>query len=578
MSLSFPTNPVLNQQSTQNGRVYTWTGSAWEISANFAMVPSISGSSYIEVNAVNNNYVISATGLQPSGNYSVMGHTHSSSDITNFNSSVSGLLPVKDIVAGSGVTISTNSGIYTINSSGTGGASITIANYANNRILTSDGTVGGIVAESGLVFDTSSTLLALDGYMTINNGLSAPTPIFSLGIGSGNVAISYDTDKQIQSVTLNGSNVNFTRGAGFNINNRSMDIVLQITVSSNTTVLWDIVDNWYNQPPLFSANTKHIVLLRSMGSAIHGYYIGQSLTCNIGDSWYPVATGLSFVGVASSSDGRKLVATVGSTGSSGGSNGRIYTSSDGGLSWIARDSVRDWMLVCSSSDGTKLAATVYGGQIYISNDSGVTWTPKESNRNWWGITMTPDGSKIAAVVTGGQIYISSDVGNNTWTPTATNRNWKGIAMSSNGLKLVATTTGDTLYLSTDGGSNWTSRQSVRNWGGVSCNSSGTLWAACATSGNIFVSTSGDATNGGTTWFARDTIRNWNGVKVFDSGNIVATTNPGQIFISIDGQGLTWTPSDIARNWGAIDGSSDNTQLVATVQNQAIYLSRCGYEF
>ncbi|MFM8269933.1 MAG: beta strand repeat-containing protein, partial [Pseudomonadota bacterium] len=40
----------------------------------------------------------------------------SSSYITNFNSSVSGLLPVKDIVAGTGVSISSSSGVYTINS------------------------------------------------------------------------------------------------------------------------------------------------------------------------------------------------------------------------------------------------------------------------------------------------------------------------------------------------------------------------------------------------------------------------------------------------------------------------------
>lgn len=46
-------------------------------------------------------------------------HTHVSSDITNFNSSVSGLIPVKDIVAGTGIGVSSTSGIYTINSSNT---------------------------------------------------------------------------------------------------------------------------------------------------------------------------------------------------------------------------------------------------------------------------------------------------------------------------------------------------------------------------------------------------------------------------------------------------------------------------
>ena len=47
---------------------------------------------------------------------SISGHTHTSSNITNFNSSVSGLLPVTNIVAGSNITVSPVSGTYTINS------------------------------------------------------------------------------------------------------------------------------------------------------------------------------------------------------------------------------------------------------------------------------------------------------------------------------------------------------------------------------------------------------------------------------------------------------------------------------
>ncbi len=45
----------------------------------------------------------------------VANHTHSSADITNFNTSVSGLLPVKNIVAGSGVSIVSNESIFTVN-------------------------------------------------------------------------------------------------------------------------------------------------------------------------------------------------------------------------------------------------------------------------------------------------------------------------------------------------------------------------------------------------------------------------------------------------------------------------------
>ncbi len=31
MPINFPSNPSINQQSTQNNRIYQWTGSAWEI-------------------------------------------------------------------------------------------------------------------------------------------------------------------------------------------------------------------------------------------------------------------------------------------------------------------------------------------------------------------------------------------------------------------------------------------------------------------------------------------------------------------------------------------------------------------
>jgi hypothetical protein len=45
---------------------------------------------------------------------SISGHTHTSSNITDFNSSVSGLLPVKNIIAGSGMSVSSTSGNFTI--------------------------------------------------------------------------------------------------------------------------------------------------------------------------------------------------------------------------------------------------------------------------------------------------------------------------------------------------------------------------------------------------------------------------------------------------------------------------------
>ena len=81
----------------------------------------------ISISGVNTNVsgLLSATSgnfinsLQLNGTgVSISGHTHTVSNITDFNSSVSGLLPVIDIVAGTNITVSPVSGIYTINSSG----------------------------------------------------------------------------------------------------------------------------------------------------------------------------------------------------------------------------------------------------------------------------------------------------------------------------------------------------------------------------------------------------------------------------------------------------------------------------
>jgi hypothetical protein len=76
-------------------------------------VTSISGTS---ITPASGNFINS---LQVNGTgVSISGHAHTSSNITDFNSSVSGLLPVKNIIAGSNITVSNNNGIFTISSSG----------------------------------------------------------------------------------------------------------------------------------------------------------------------------------------------------------------------------------------------------------------------------------------------------------------------------------------------------------------------------------------------------------------------------------------------------------------------------
>ena len=48
--------------------------------------------------------------------------------------------------------------------------------------------------------------------------------------------------------------------------------------------------------------------------------------------------------------------------------------------------------------GVKLAAVVTGGQIYTSTDSGATWTARDSNRNWMDIASDSTGASLQSCV------------------------------------------------------------------------------------------------------------------------------------------------------------------------------------
>jgi len=128
-------------------------------------VKNVLGSGYVNVSSSSGNYTISVSGLQPSGNYANSIHTHTTSDITDFNSSVSGLIPVKNILAGSGIVVSSTSGIYTIDANISGVILETIQDNLGS---------GFLVAGTGvkLTYNDVANTLRLDNLHTEINELS----------------------------------------------------------------------------------------------------------------------------------------------------------------------------------------------------------------------------------------------------------------------------------------------------------------------------------------------------------------------------------------------------------------------
>jgi hypothetical protein len=271
--------------------------------------------------------------------------------------------------------------------------------------------------------------------------------------------------------------------------------------------------------------------------------------------------------IATSNDGSKVV-TADDFGSTGG---HIYTSTNYGASWTSRASAQLWSALASSSDGTKLVATIKEGPIYTSNDSGLTWTMRASLRRWDSVASSSDGSKLVAGVEGGTLYTSSDSGV-TWVSKESERNWTSVASSSDGNKLVAVTRADRIFTSVDSGATWIPRESARLWRSVASSSDGTKLAAAiySSSADSFIYTSTDS---GVTWAPRanDVSRYWQAIAMSSDGSkLVAASYMGTVYTSED-YGATWASGNSIQNGNAVASSSDgNTFFVSGTLGAYLY--------
>ena len=264
-------------------------------------------------------------------------------------------------------------------------------------------------------------------------------------------------------------------------------------------------------------------------------------------------------GIASSSDGTKLVSTI--------QYGYIYTSIDRGVSWTQRATSEIWQRCASSDDGTKLATVVSSGNIWLSIDSGVNWTEKTvggGTKGWMGIASSSDGTIIAATVNApSSIYISTDSGS-TWTSSGTSHNsYFSIAMSDDGTKIVSPVANGKIFVTNDTGANWTERGTSQNWQGCASSGDGTKLAATVMGGNIWLSN-----DSGVTWnenTSTGSTKNWQSITMSNDGTkLAAVVYGGNIWTSND-SGATWTEDTsvgTGKDWSAITMSNDGTKLAA----------------
>lgn len=110
------------------------------------------------------------------------------------------------------------------------------------------------------------------------NDLSRTYDIANLGEVGGSVSINFGPDRLIQVLSLNGTSTTFSKGTGWPaVTNKAADVVLNITVTAPTTIVWSIVTNWLVIPPAGALSAgNHTFLLRAIGiSTVQGLYIGD---------------------------------------------------------------------------------------------------------------------------------------------------------------------------------------------------------------------------------------------------------------------------------------------------------------
>ncbi len=282
-----------------------------------------------------------------------------------------------------------------------------------------------------------------------------------------------------------------------------------------------------------------------------------------GTTWTQTAASAADWGsVACSADGQKVIVA--------GRNGRIFLSTDRGLTWLVQTAPPSaaWRAVCSSSDGNTLAACASGGGIW--RKSGGVWAQTSAPvAAWQGLACSYDGQRLVASVAGGGLYTSGNGGAN-WTlqsGVSTAGTWRGVACSASGQQILAAALTN-VYESTDFGATWSSVATGSALSLVAMSGDGSIRYAAGSGEPLLTGVNGAGISsvlaGATTWSALTC--NWDG-KVYG-----ATASPGDLDVR-DAAGVIHH-AVLNATWSGMACSADGLRFYASQSGAAgrIYTS------
>lgn len=182
--------------------------------------------------------------------------------------------------------------------------------------------------------------------------------------------------------------------------------------------------------------------------------------------------------------------------------GRVYLSSDAGLTWTMHPELENVVDVAMSDDGKRMACVErgYGGYIRISQNYGETWTSRNTSTGWETVTMTGDGRIIVAAENSGYVFVS-DNGGDVFVQRPLSGHWREVTIAKGGWKIVAVMSGSgsggPILVSKDYGLTWEEKAESKQWMSVMMTPDATKMVALASNEYPYVSL-----DGGETWSQR----------------------------------------------------------------------------
>jgi uncharacterized repeat protein (TIGR02543 family) len=287
--------------------------------------------------------------------------------------------------------------------------------------------------------------------------------------------------------------------------------------------------------------------------------------------------------LASDSTGTNLVAAAFGIY---GTEGWVYTSTNGGVTWTARYPIVSsmyWRAAASDADGSNLIVAAWSGRLYTSSNGGVDWTERKPagnvDQNWQTVASDADGTNLIAAAASGRIWTSSNSGAN-WTEQRpagnVNGDWRGASSSSDGSVLLIGNYAGRLYITTNGGTNWTELTPAgaanKNWQGTACDGDGSNLIVGVEEGRLYTSS-----NSGSSWMERrpvgDTNQNWSRFASDSDGSVLLAADEARLYRSLD-SGATWTEQQPAGDkdvrWTCCSNSDGSYLVVGNYAGGRLY--------